>query len=202
MTTNTNGASVRLAHTGLRVPDRSLSLSAYKEMATSGGVAFTANLRVDKRTVGLVENEGHGGGTWLRAYDPRVFGDQHLAEYAGRCRTEEGATLSVENLLDELVDEHDWTRKVTAAQRRQQVQLRLMDHTTDIDGKRSPDFQPYPHAAIRCTMPSSPQRWDRLAKALLRSDPPGPHGWWQRWTGERWQDVTTRPLDVSADLYG
>jgi len=198
MTNAVAGAPVRLPHTGLRVPDHSLSLSVYREHSTSGGVAFSANLRVNSHVVGLVENQGHGGGTWLRADDWRAYGEQDLAEYAARCRSEDGQPVTVEDLLDALIDEHDWTRKVAAAGRRGAMVLRLMDHALSGD-ERLPDFPPYPQDA---TVVSSRVPWPLLVKRVLAEMPPGPHGWWQAWTGECWRDVTPRPTGVSTALYG
>lgn len=194
-----NNELLRLPHTGLRVPDRSLSLTRYRELSTSDGVAFSANLRVNNRIVGLVENQGHGGGTWLRADDRRVYGEVHSADYAARCRSEEGEPVTVENLLDALVDEHDWTRRIAAAGRRGAMVLRLMDHALS-GTERLPDFPPYPHD--RATIANARVPWPLLVKRVLAEIPPGPHGWWQAWTDERWQDVTARPEGVRKDLYG
>lgn len=187
--------TVRLPHTGLRVPDRRLSLTHYRELATSAGVAFTANLRVGGRIVGLIENEGRGGMTWFRASDWRIYSEKQLEEYAGRCRTEDGETPNVENLLDTLVDEHDWTSKVKAATRTGKLQLRLMD--ASISG-----FPPFAHGEARSAVPDDDKQWKALAEQVLNRMAPGPDGWWQAWTDQGWRDVTPRPQGVSAELYG
>jgi hypothetical protein len=121
---------IRLPHTGLRIPDDQLNVTPYKQLTTHDGVAFTANLKRGKNIVGTIENEGCGGETrfhsrYLRN-DAVALTEQALADYAARCRTESGEPVTVEHLLDELVDEFEWTKKITRQHARGGAQLRLM----------------------------------------------------------------------------
>ncbi|MGI5214840.1 hypothetical protein [Plantactinospora sp. CA-290183] len=201
MTETTANALIRLPHTGLRVPDTSLSVTAYRELTTSDGVAFTANLRVDSKIVGTIENEGHGGMTLLQPRDWRTYGEKQIEAYAARCRTEEGTAVTAEHLLDELIEEADWARKARGAAAKQRLLLRLMDHILE-NGSERADWPPYPRYRTDSPMPVSETQWNALRDELLDRTPPGPHGWWQGWHEGRWRDVTPRPQGVRTDLYG
>jgi len=200
MTTNTDDTTVRLPHTGLWVPNRSLSVTALRQMQTHDGVAYTANLRMDNRIIGTIENEGCGGMTRFFPRDYRAYGEKQLDAYAERCRSEEGGPVTAENLLDELIDEYDWTRKTAAAQRKGQMLLRLMDHILRDGVERVGD--PYPRGEASSAIPRNDRHWQELATQVLDRMDPGPHGWWQAWTGTAWRDVTPRPDGVSPELYG
>lgn len=64
--TKTRMRSRVLPVTGRRVPaEPEYVLSKMRQMGTSDGVAFTAEVRVGGRVVGLIENHGTGGGTWF-----------------------------------------------------------------------------------------------------------------------------------------
>lgn len=194
MMNDDTSALVRLPHTGLRVPDLSLSLNRFRQHRTSGGVAFSANLRVDNRIVGLIENLGDGGGTWLRADDWRAYGEDQLAAYAARCRSEHGDPITAEDLLDTLVDEHDWASQIRAARRRGLMVLRLMGRPPS-----AADVSSYPQDITRVDAQAP---WALVVRRMPLIMPPGPHGWWQAWTDEHWRDVTPRPVGVRTDLYG
>lgn len=191
--------TVRLPHTGMWVPDRSLSLTAYKEMSTPDGVAFNANLRVGKKVVGTVEQTGRGGMTMFRWNDWRTFGENHLDEYAARCRTAEGATVTSEDLLNQLVEEHDWTRKTAAAERKGRMTLRLIGHP---EGCGFDDTEPpYAYNMSGCRPPTEDRHWTVLAGQVASAMPPGESSWWQGWTGTEWRDITPRPAIFNAELY-
>lgn len=194
--------TIRLPQTGLHVPDRSLSLTAYKQLKTSDGVAFTANLRVRNKRVGLIENAGTGGMTFFHATEPRVWGETQIEAYAARCRTEEGKPVTVEDLLNELVEEHEAGRWVASCVRKKQVPLRKMGVPWLNDGDQpDPDFGPYPHEMLAARQPSTAEHANLLAKELLRKYPTGAHSWWQMWNGQGWHDISPRPAYLPKDLY-
>jgi hypothetical protein len=193
--------TIRLPHTGLRVPDRSLSVTALKQLQTSGGVAYTANLRVNSRIVGLIENHGTGGMTSFYAGAWRVFGETHLDEYATHCRTEEGGPVTTENLLDQLIDEYDWARKVVDARRKRLVLLRLMGWPVFGAGPPDLQFPPGPLNEATGAIPRTDKQWAEATKQVNAKMPPGPHAWWQAFNGECWRDVTKRPKGVPAARY-
>jgi len=200
-TTTADVTTLRLPHTGLRVPDRSLSVSRYKELATSDGVAFTANLRVNRAVVGVIENSGHGGMTMATFHDRRTYGDRELDAYAAQCRTEEGQPVTAEHLLDELVNEHDLAGRVVAAQRRGKTVLRLLGYAMDGDSERAEGFPPYPQDFAVSNKMRTDAQWAELTRDVLAKLPQRSHAWWQAWDGEQWRDVTTRPADTAAELY-
>ncbi len=199
-----DATTVRLPHTGLRVPDASVKLTRLRQMRTRNGVSFNANLRVNNRIVGTIDNEGNGGGTWFHPHDQRVYGQTHLAEYAAQCRSEEGQPVDVEALLDQLVDEYDWSRQVAAAGRQGRTVLRLIAFPTH-DGTLTGDrigLPPYPHDHADALIPRGDEQWARLVQEVRSGlADPGPHGWWQAYTAAGWRDITARPADVDAGLY-
>lgn len=196
MSNDVDETTVRLPHTGMWVPDRSLAVTNYKQLKTSGGVAFTATLRRGRRCVGVVENGGHGGVTVLHPDDRREFNEQHLEEYAGLCRTAEGEPVSAEWLLEELVTEAEWDRKVKRATARGVLQLRLMDASSE-------GLAPWTVASWSCSMPRDDRQWASLAGQITAIPDAAPTDgqWWQGWTGRAWRDVTSRPAGVDAGLY-
>lgn len=195
--------TIRLPHTGLRVPDRSLTVTAYKELITHDGVAFTANLRADRKIVGTIQNEGYGGPTGFYSHNPDVFGDAQVEQYAARCRTEEDHIVDYETLLNTLIDEHDWERKTRSADRRRQLLLRQMGHLMASDDEVYDGQPPYPQGDALYTAPATgAPKWAAIGAHLLKEAPlPDTYSWWQGWTGDRWIDLTARPASVSPDLY-
>lgn len=193
--------TVRLPHTGLQVPDRSLSVSRYRAQETSHGVAFTANLRVNNRVVGLIENTGHGGMTTFSPHDFRTFGQRELEAYAAQCRTQEGEVVTGENLIDELVTENDFAFEVAAARRMGRTVLRLMAYPLAGEDERVAGFPPRPQQIIDGAIPRSDAQWAETTRDVQVKFPPPAHSWWQAWTGQQWRDVTTRPAGTDPNLY-
>lgn len=192
--TDTDETTIRLPHSGMWVPDLSLSLTAYTEMQTTHGVAFKANLRVNKKAVGVVENTGRGGMTMFYASDPKTFGENHLRDYARRCGTAEGKTVDPEMLLDQLVEEHDWSRRVASAARRNRLVLRQMDHYYE-------DEAPFVTEIAQSMVPRHDKDWAQLSRQISEKVRPSSKSWWQAWTGTAWRDVTARPDGTNKDLY-
>jgi hypothetical protein len=199
----TDVTTVRLPHTGLHVPDLSLTITGYREHATTDGLAFNAKLRHNKQIVGVVENHGTGGMTFFYASNPATFGETHLEAYAGQCRNElsfggahkTGYGLTTEWLLDELVEEADWARKVTQAANRARMPLRLLDASTD-------GIRPYALRAGDCAIPASDREWTAIGKSIAehKAMKPDHQQWWQGWNGRFWRDVTARPKTVDVNL--
>jgi hypothetical protein len=190
---------VRLPHTGLRVPDLSLTITGYKDRKGQDTAAFTANLRRNGAIIGRIENGGYGGETGLEA-DPAQFVD--LDSYARLCRNEEGDDLTrLEQLLDALIDEHVWATAVTeiAAQRR--LPMRLMQHVVIDDGKPAAGFPPAATDCRHTQVPGTNDEWTALSESVASRNTPDPFDWWQAWYGGRWRDVTTRPATIRTELY-
>ena len=189
--------TVRLPHTGMWVPDRIFTVSNYKEIKTHCGVAYTANLRRNRKLVGIIENSGTGGMTFFHADDYKVFGERDLEEYAGRCRTAEGERVTVEDLLEQLVSEADWDRRIKRAATRGRMEMRLMDAS-------DPILPPWSVIQWGCTVPRNDKQWVALAHQIVELPEARPQDgqWWQGWDGKAWRDVTERPKHVNAELYG
>lgn len=196
----TNITLLRLPHTGMRVPDSSLSVTDYQARPTDDGAWFKADLTLFGRLVGSVENDGNGGSTTLCSDpDHPIYGDVEvaLAGYARRCRTEEGDRLGLEELLDELVAEHEWTLRIDDTAKKHRLLLRRMAFIAD-------DFPPRPTADATSAVPSTPKDWTALRKGLTADRDFAPTGgsWWQAWHENHWRDATRRPAKVNPDYYG
>lgn len=199
--TKTAADLVRLPHTGLRVPDTSLRVTAYRGAETGKGLAYTANLWTGGAIVGTIENDGQGGLAFFRPTHQRTYGDDQLAAYAERCRTEEGDDVYYEWLLEMLISEHQWARDVVDTAVKGKLLLRKMGFPMSTATERA-DYPPTPQAAWDTERPTRDIQWTRLTCLLQLKHKPGPHAWWQAWDKSRWRDVTPRPEGVDAELYG
>lgn len=203
MTTDTDVTTIRLPHTGLHVPDATLSVAAYRQHQTRDGMAFTASLRVNCKKVGLIENDGHGGETGFFPDYPASYGYKQIREYAGECRTEQGEPVTVEDLLNELIEERQQAKWVADATRKGQLALRMMDHClVGDDDLPIAGFPPDPLEMLATNKPGNQAQTKALAKELLAKYPPSSHGWWQMWNGGGWHDITPRPAREDKELYG
>lgn len=106
---------ITLPHTGLQLPHDRLNIHTFAELEMPNGVAFTAKLTLDGRTVGVIANHG-GGGTHYQPATGSPFGHREIAEFAAACRTEAGRIAEQENLLDLLIEEHVTAQELAAAQ--------------------------------------------------------------------------------------
>ncbi|MER5608221.1 hypothetical protein AB0F93_00425 [Micromonospora tulbaghiae] len=190
---------LRLPHTGLRVPDRSLSLSNMRTHQGREGLAYTATLRVDGKPVGQISDEADGRGCWLFPNDRSVYGQDHLDAYAARCRTDAGRDVDAELLLAALGDEHAWNRKLRMLPPGR-MQMRRMEHIASDDDE--PRGEPFSAGEGNSAMPRNDEQLAVLAQRLMAEAPPSRHGWWQGWRDGRWQDITERPDGVDPQLYG
>lgn len=98
---------VDLPATGATVPAvaANLTVKVTGEMKTSDGVAFTATVHEGKMLLGTIENEGRGGGTWLRPASASARGrwDDIVAEHA--LLNPEDELVAHENLANDLYEE-------------------------------------------------------------------------------------------------
>jgi hypothetical protein len=203
MSEPTTAARTRLPHTGLRTPDDRFKVTSLKELETRDGIALTATLRRNRAIVGTIENSGYGGPTEFYSKhsrrDPDALTEEQLFEYAGQCVTEGGGTVDCEALLNALVDEYDWTRRIKKTENRNHAKLRLMGFI--LDGANKPVGEPYARDDLDFTAPASRLNLTHVRDTLMRQRPPAEFGWWQLWRDGQWMDVTVRPGDVPANLY-
>jgi hypothetical protein len=192
--TDTDVTTVRLPHTGLHVPDRSLTITGYKEHETQDGVAFAARLRHNNKIVGRVVNHGTGGMTFFYADRPAVFGETHLEAYAAQCHNEGGGAVTAEWLLDELVEETSWARIVAKEADNKMMALRLLNATTT-------GIRPWATRSGVSAIPADDRQWTAIGKAIAAkpSMRPGRGQWWQGWNGQFWRDLTARPKSVDVN---
>ncbi len=106
---------VTLVHTpGLRLPHGRLAVTSLQQMPTHNGVAFVADLALDGRFVGRIENEGNGGGTAYYGLNSSRFNWRDLHEFVAGCRHDNGEPVLEEWVLDALVDFTDRRSAPTA----------------------------------------------------------------------------------------
>lgn len=106
-------ARIPLIHSPLHVPHDRLTVTSLTESLTYNGVAFNATLCLDGTPVGVIQNEGNGGETWLPPHDPARFSWHDMHEFALRCRYRRQPT-DEETVLNRLVTEYDLARRIAA----------------------------------------------------------------------------------------
>ncbi len=170
---------VTLVHTpDLRLPHDRVAVSSLQQLSTHNGVAFVADLTLDGRFAGRIENDGNGGPTTYFGLNSSPFNWRHLAEYVHACRYR-GQPVSEEFVLDALIDDFDLGRQVADAAVAGATLVRLLDErgfTLDIQAVR----------------PAPTRAGDRTAIARqLTAQSPYPSGrLWQIWAGTAWQYLT------------
>lgn len=173
---------IKLPHTGLHVPYDRYTLANLQQMTTRCGIAYNATVHEGERCIGIIENEGNGGGTW---FSPATYADRlAVHEFAAACRMD-GGPLSEEDVLDHLITEHETAQQVAKYARRRASLLRGFDE----------DGSPAITIAIgtppvwldRADSPFLPQ----IARDLKASDPDVAA--WEFWTGDQW-----KPLSLPA----
>ncbi len=177
-----------LPHTGIRVPDATLRVTAYRELPTPHGVAYTATLRWGNIPVGTLHNEGLGGLTTYRPAAGTPFDDARLDAFVAASRTADGQPFTEEaTLLEELVTEFENVEHVTSATRAGRSPIRLQAPLGD-------GLDDIYYTALRNTVPkvTTPAQRDAL-RAALTWPPEVDGGWWQLWTGQAWEDLTLAP---------
>jgi hypothetical protein len=193
---------LRLPHSGLTVPHDGYTVTAYKELKTHDGVAFTATLRLNGKIIGTIENEGMGGPDTFHANDALTYGRQTAAleTFAAQCIDAEGSVPDVEDLLGDLVTEYQTGRDIARAAKRGNTLLRLLQDHEDDNG---PLGWASETDLLEIPLTTATNR-GKLRVGLLchtRLTPP-PFGWWQVWAADKgWTDITDRPAHIPADRY-
>lgn len=198
---NATAALTTLTHSGLQVPAApKLAVTSYKGHNTYDGVAFTCTLRADGKIIGTVENSGHGGGTEFHPNTVRGegFGYAEFNAYAAQCRNPQGEEVLAERVLDDLVTEYEWTKKITKATPKGRSVLRLMDFIL-WGNEEAPSGDAYAHAEAEATTPTNDaQRASLAAQVTAQLAGGSEYSWWQIWTGERWENLTTPKKALAA----
>jgi hypothetical protein len=93
---------ITLPHSRLQVPHDRLRVSSLKQTPTHDRVAFTATLRLDGQRVGVIEDDGRGGGAQFHPDPAASLGYDELNTFAAACRRDHRA-ISTESVLGDLV---------------------------------------------------------------------------------------------------
>jgi hypothetical protein len=188
---------VTLPHTGIRVPDAALHVTSYRELPTPDGVAYTATVRWGTTPVGTLHNEGNGGPTSYWPAAGSTFDPRRLAEFVAASRGADGQPISEEELLEDLITEYENVQHVTAATRAGRSPVRLRAPLGVGDGLGEVYYIAERRTTAKITTPG--QR-DALADQLRRVAVVD-GAWWQLWTGQAWEDLTT-PTQPDPDEQG
>jgi hypothetical protein len=173
---------VVLPHTGMTVPHTRLTLRKLRSMPTSDGEAYTAELLLDGKSVGTIENTGRGGATIWHPSDPARFSRQAMTAFIAACRDDQLQPMHEEFVLAELFEETRTARDIARYLKAGKVPVRTISAITD-------------GAEVCSTFPDSyygvPSGWgskpDMLAAGMWRERPDA-HAI-QRWTGEGWESL-------------
>ncbi|GAA4262791.1 hypothetical protein [Dactylosporangium darangshiense] len=179
---------VTLPHTGIRVPDATLQVTGYQELPTPAGVAYTATLRWGPTRVGTIHNEGSGGATIFWPAARSAVDRRELAEFVAASRNADGQPLTEEALLEELITEYEHAAHVAAAARTADSPVRLRAPLGVNGGLDRVSYTAARRTAAKVTTPA--QRAALTAQLQRLAVPDG--AWWQLWTGQAWEDLTTR----------
>lgn len=185
-----------LPHTGIRLPDPDLRVTALRGLPTPDGIAYTATLRRGNTPIGTIVNDGTGGATRFQPTPGSPLGRHDLTALVAASRDEHGQPIAEEDLLEALITEYENTRHVADAARFGRSPVRLLapigpgGHHTAVYG-----------AVDRTTAApvTTPAQRAELIRALhRRRSVPG--GRWQLWDGQRWDDLTPpQPTPAKPD---
>ncbi|TDD29626.1 hypothetical protein E1287_30565 [Actinomadura sp. KC06] len=168
---------IDLPHSGLSVPNTDLHVVEYREEMGLATICITAVLAVGQRIVGTAEHDGGDDDrTRFRPAPDSDFSWQDLEGFAVQCRRH-GEPVSVDEVLDCLVDEYELARRLALAEERGKTLAR----TVLRDG--------YPESVIDIDPPATAAHRDALAARLAET--PLPEGArWEIWDGQRWTALT------------
>ncbi|MEU7874260.1 hypothetical protein [Dactylosporangium sp. NPDC049140] len=182
---DTTSNLVALPHTGIQVPDATFRVTTYQELPTPDGVAYTATVHWGSTPVGTIHNEGRGGATRYWPAAGSALDQRSLAEFVAASRGADGRSLTEEDLLEALVTEYEHARHVAHATRtgRSPIQLRAPLGVGADEAFYTADRRVVAKVATPEQRAALTARLQRLAV---------PDGmWWQLWTGQAWEDLTT-----------
>jgi hypothetical protein len=162
---------IMLPHSRLEAPHDRLRVTSLREIPMHDGVAFTATLRLDGRRVGVIEDDGRGGGAQFHPDPGTGFGYNELNAFAAECRRD-GQPISTEGVLNDLVTEYDLTRRIRRATATRGTVLRLVG----ADGYAI-------ELATVAVMPTTEHHRQLVAAKLGQPA----EGHWEMWNGQAWQ---------------
>ncbi|MDG4784902.1 hypothetical protein O7626_02970 [Micromonospora sp. WMMD1102] len=176
-------ATIVLPHTGLGVPHGRLSARDLRHRDLGGSrVGYSAVLYLDEQVAGRILND-YGTDTWFEPVEATPFGEADLAAFVGQCRDEDGATVTVETVLDALIDEQEAADAVRQVLTREWTPVRLL---TPIQ----PAGQGHGHVKglpFGAGAPADRTWWGAIVRALHHKRPLNDGEIYQIWTGQVWE---------------
>lgn len=154
-------------------------MTALRQLPTSNGVAYVADLAADGRFAGRIENEGNGGPTTYFGYPPSPFTWRQMHEFVSACRRH-GQPVAEEHVLDSLVDEYDYNTLIAEATAASGTLVRLLDDNgliADIESVTPAPATPAERAALAHRLATRP-----VPDTTVRH--------WQIWSGTGWDHLT------------
>lgn len=188
--------SNRWTHTGIDAPI-AFAITGFSELETACGVAYSAELvHPELGVVGRIVNEGFGGPTTFRPYNPARFGEGQLERILEHSLQDgepmDTGSLGMERLLDEIIDEAETAQYVT--------EMRAKGHflVRSYLPRAAASWGPHrgaPHVYTRILA----RRADRERLAAKLAADQAEHldegAYWQMFTGEDWVPlIGTTPL--------
>ncbi|WP_103529236.1 hypothetical protein [Streptomyces sp. SM12] len=168
-----------LGLTGLEVPHTDYQLTGIEHMRTRNGVAFRALVNDRNHCLGVIENDGHGGGTWF--YPNTAADRQAMDRFVAACRCN-GRAVSAEDVYELFVDQYELSRQAARCEREGSALLRGVDNAGAWHGVTVVTKVP-PIWLARGDHP----HMSHLVRDLAQYQP-APDVW-QFWDGTRWQDL-------------
>ncbi|GLL03735.1 hypothetical protein [Dactylosporangium matsuzakiense] len=183
------GTLVTLPHTGIRVPDPALHVSAYEEFPMPEPLAYTATLQWGPTPAGNVQHNSCTGAIMYWSAPGTPVNHEQLDAFAAASRTAAGTPLTTDDLIEALISEHQDAAHVAAAVRDGRSPIRLRVPFAYGAGLDSLYYTAERRTAATVTTPAA---LATLTRDLQRLEVPD-GAWWQLWTGQGWEDFTTPP---------
>jgi len=199
--TDTEAATdtILLPHSGLQVPHTRLAVTSLQELKTFDGVAFRANLRLDGRIVGTIEDAGRGGGPMFYPRNSTVFGHNEMDAFAAQCTTRWGLH-ETEYVLGDLVDEYDTARTVARNAKAGKITCRLMSPMTETSNDMyCTDFATFSQLTPPRNLAASAAALGRGCQRLIATRP---RQTWQVWDADaqQWTDLPNSTDETISQL--
>jgi hypothetical protein len=181
---NGTDAAVMLPHTGLRAPHARLTVRNLRHWSVGSRVAYEAVLYLDDQPVGKVTNP-KGTDTWFEPHAGSPFGEADLRAFVALCRDEDGNEVTVDDVLNELIDEQQTAAAVRSWLAKFRTPVRLLMPIRPL-GCGHGHVKGVP-AGIGA--PADRDWWGAIVRRLHRKRPLREGEVFQIWTGTAWEDL-------------
>lgn len=175
--------SVLLPHTGIRAPHHRFSVHDLRHEAAGSVIAYQATVSLDGHPVGRITNP-RGTTTFYRALPETACTPADMAAYAARCRDAHGDSISVDDVLNALLDESETAEVVAELHAQGLTPVRLLRPV-------GPDH--LRHVPFGAAASGDPDTWPALVPTLHRLRPLHDGEIYQIWHADAWHNLP--PLD-------